>query len=178
MQENTIENEILKMAQTNVNKKIIEEKIKLENKFNSEIEDVKFILELINKKMLYKKDKKGYELITSEIFLKDYLEKETKYTWQRKLEITEPTNKYADYCDSYQLQIEVNGEKYYHIGYIINDFEKELNNKINRINYMTDGLYEIKKDFEELVKQEPIIKKMIEDYYKTNEALNVSKNEI
>ena len=171
MQED-IENKILEMAQKNVNKKISEEKIKLENKINSEIKDVKLILELINKKMLYKKDKKGYELITSEIFFKDYFEKETKYDWQRKLEIKEPTDKYANYCDSYQLQIEVNGEKYYHIGYIINDFEKELSNKINRINYMTDGLYEIKKDFEELVKQEPIIKKMIEDYHKTNETLN------
>ena len=163
MQED-IENKILEMAQKNVNKKISEEKIKLENKINSEIKDVKLILELINKKMLYKKDKK--------IFFKDYFEKETKYDWQRKLEIKEPTDKYANYCDSYQLQIEVNGEKYYHIGYIINDFEKELSNKINRINYMTDGLYEIKKDFEELVKQEPIIKKMIEDYHKTNETLN------
>ena len=66
----------------------------------------------------------------------------------------------------------MNGEKYYHIGYIINSFETELKEKKNKIKYLNDKLWEIEKDFDDFIKQEPIIKKMIEDYYETKKTIN------
>ena len=169
-----IENKILKLAKETANKKLKEEQERIEKKINSEIEDVKFILELINKKMLYKRkgeyyNVKGYELITEDIFLQDYFEKEPKNSWNKKLQIKE-----RDSWDSewYKLEIEVNGEKYFHIGYIISDFEKELNDKKSRIKGISEKLWEIEKDFNEFTKQEPIIKQMIEDYHLIDKTFN------
>lgn len=173
MKEN-IENKILKLAEKSANKKINEEKKRIEDKLKNEIDDVKFILDLINKKMLYKAIRvnyniKQYQLITDEIFLEDYFEKEPKSTWGKKLQVK--NKEYWD-SDSYNLEIEVNGEKYYHIGYIINSFETELKEKKNRVKYLNDKLWEIEKDFDDFIKQEPIIKKMIEDYYETKKTIN------
>lgn len=174
LDEEEIEIKILALAKESANRKIKEEQKKAEEKINSEIEDVKFILELINKKMLYKHkgsywNKKGYELITKEIFLQDYFEKEPKNSWQKKMQIKD--REFFD-SESYKLAIEVNGEKYYHIGYIINDFENELKDKKNRIKNITEKLTEVEKDFDDFTKQELYIKQMIEDYYNTNNSLN------
>ena len=169
-----IENKILKLAKETANKKIKEEQERIENKLNNEIDDVKFILELINKKMLYKRegksyDVKGYKLVTEDIFLQDYFEKEPKNNWEKKLQIQERDGWDNEY---YKLKIEVNGERYFHIGYIINDFETELKNKKNRIERINSDLWEIEKDFNEFTKQEPIIKQMIEDYHLTEKTFN------
>jgi hypothetical protein len=170
-----IKDKLLKIAEENVNKKLVEEQKRRETQIEKEIEDVKFILELIEKKMIYKKiggrwdNPIKYELITKEIFLEDYSKEEPKNSWSKKLQIK--GQEYWD-SDSYKLDIEVNGEHYYHIGYIINDFEEALKNKRNRIKYITDGLNDLEKDFEKLKNQEKNIKGFIEDYNAVNKSLN------
>lgn len=169
-----IENKILKLAKETANKKIKEEKEIIEKRLNNEIDDVKFILELINKKMLYKRkgesyNPKGYELITEDIFLQDYFEKEPKNSWSNRLQIKDRETWDSEY---YEIKIEVNGERYFHIGCIINDFEKELKNKKERIKRINRDLWEIEKDFNDFKKQESIIKQMIEDYHSTEKTLN------
>lgn len=169
-----IENKILKLAKETANKKIKEEQEQIEKKLNNEIEDVKFILELINKRMLYKRkveyyNIKGYELITEDIFLQDYFEKDPKNSWNKKLQIKEKDSWNSEW---YKLEIEVNGERYFHIGYIINDIEKELENKKDRLKRINEDLWKIEKDFDEFKKQEPIIKQMIEDYHLIDKEFN------
>ena len=158
-----IKKKLLEIAQEKVEQKLKEEREKEEARINGEIDKVKFILELIDKKMLYKRigdwrDYK-YEMITQEIFFEDY-SKEPKNTYDKKLEIKD-----LDWnLDNYHLQIEVNGIKYYHIGSLIKDFEEQLKKKTERINYITEGLYDLENEFKELVKQEKMIKSFIEDY--------------
>ena len=170
-----IKNKLLKIAEENVNKKIAEEQKRREKQIEKEIKDVEFILELIEKKMLYKKigdrwdNPRKYELITKEIFFEDYSKIEPKNTWSKKLQIK--GNEYWD-SDSYKLDIEVNGEHYYHIGYIINDFEEVLKEKKDKIKYITNGLHELEEDFEKLKNQEKNIKGFIEDYNAINKSLN------
>ena len=172
--EEDIKQRLLKLAEERVKEKINEERRKTEKQIENEIKDVEFILELIEKKMLYKKIGKNYEknqkfvMITKEIFLEDY-SKEREYDWQRKLEIKD--NEFFD-SENYELKIIVNGVNYYHIGSIIKDFETELKKKIDRIKYVTEGLYDLEKDFEQLKNQEQNIKKFIEDYNEVNKELN------
>lgn len=66
--------------------------------------------------------------------------------------------------DTYDVDIRVNGIRYKHIGSIIKEFEEKLKEKTDRINYITEGLHELKEEFMELVNEEKNIKKFIEDY--------------
>ena len=169
-----IKDKLLKLAKENVNKKMEEEQKRIEKQIKKEEQYVKFILELIEKNMLYKKigdwnNPTKYELITEKIFFEDYAKLEPKNSWSKKLQI-----KGQEYWDSnsYKLEIEVNGEKYFHIGYIINNFENDLKEKRTRIKHITDGLWELEKDFEKLKNQEKNIKGFIEDYNAVNKSLN------
>ena len=158
-----VKEKLYEIAKEKVEQKLKEEREKEEARINGEIDKVKFILELIDKKMLYKRigdwrDYK-YEMITQEIFFEDY-SKEPKNSYDKKLQIKD-----LDWnLDNYHLEIEVNGIKYFHIGKLIKDFEEQLKKKTERINYITEGLYDLENEFKELVKQEKMIKSFIEDY--------------
>lgn len=167
-----IKQELFKIATENVNKKIEEERKKSEEKINREIDDVKFILELIEKRMLYKitgswSESKNFVLITKEIFLEDY-SKEPEYEWQKKLQV----KKTKDWGSTYNLDIIVNGIEYKHIGYIIQDYCSELRKEKERLKDISRELYESEKRFEDMEKQELIIKKFIEDYNNIEKQLN------
>ncbi len=172
---NDLEKELLKIATENVNKKLEEERKKSEEKIKNEIQDVNFILELIEKKMLYKvvgrwsSDEK-FIMITKEIFLKDYTS-EPKENWHKKgITIKDWHGWNLENCD---LKITINDEiEYRHIGYIIKDFTDTLKDKKDRVYRITEGLNDIERKFKELVNQEANIIKFVEDYNSTKEQLN------
>lgn len=169
-----IKRELLKIAEENVNKKLEEERKKNEAKIEMEIKDVNFILELIEKKMLYKvigdwREDQRFEMITKEMFLKDYTS-EPKESWNKR-GIT--IKKWNGWKESYDLEIVINNEiRYKHIGYIIKDFKETLKDKKDRISRITEGLNEIERQFKELVNQETNIMKFVEDYNETQKQLN------
>ena len=170
-----IEQELLKIATENVNKKLEEERKKTEEHIKNEIEDVNFILKLIEKKMLYKvigdwREPQEFKMITKEIFLKDYTS-DPKESWHRKGISIKDRGLTGE--DDYKLKIVINNEiEYKHIGYIIQDFTNELKDKMNRITRITEGLNELEKHFKMLINQEKNIKKFIEDYNEIKEQLN------
>ena len=169
-----IEQKLLKLAEENVNKKMEEERKASELKIKKEIKDVKFILELIEKKMLYKKigDWKNpikFEMITKEIFWNDYTTK-PKDKWRAEGITIKEWDNWG--FDNYNLKIEVNGIKYEHIGYIVTDFINELKEEQRRIATITNGLYELEKHFEELKKQEKNIIGFVNDYNETKKKIN------
>ena len=148
-----VKEKLFEIAKEKVEQKLKAEREKEEARISGEIDKVKFILELIDKKMLYKRigdwcDYK-YEMITQEIFFEDY-SKEPKNSYDKKLEIKD-----LDWdLDNYHLQIEVNGIKYYHIGSLIKDFEEQMKKKTEQIDYITRNLSDLKKEFDELVGKE------------------------
>lgn len=170
-----IERELLKIATENVNKKLEKERKKNEEQIKNEIQDVNLILELIEKKMLYKvigrwsSDEK-FIMITKEIFLKDYTN-EPKESWHQKgIKIKDWHGWNLENCD---LKITVNSEiEYRHIGYIIKDFIETLKEKKDRIYGIIEGLNELEKNFKELVNQEANIMKFVKDYNEIQEQLN------
>lgn len=169
-----IKQELLKIAEENVNKKLEEERKKNEAKIEKEIKDVNFILELIEKKMLYKvigdwREDQRFEMITKEMFLKDYTSEPQENWHKRGITI----KKWNGWKESYDLEIVINDEiRYKHIGYIIKDFTETLKDKKDRISRITEGLNEIERQFKELAKQETNIMKFIKDYNETQEQLN------
>ena len=167
-----IKQELLKIAEENVNKKLEKEMEKNKKRIEKEIEDVNFILELIEKRMLFKitgswSEPKSFVLITKEIFLEDY-SKERKYDWQEKLQV----KKYDNWRDNYKLDIVVNGERYNHIGCLMKEYRDELTKEQERVKEISIKLRESAKRYEELQEQETIIKTFIEDYNNTEKYLN------
>ena len=170
-----VKQELLKIAEENVNRKLEEEMEKNKQRIEKEIEDVKFMLELIEKRMLYKiigswSEPKSFVMITKEIFLEDY-SKEREYKCQEKLQV----KKYDNWQDNYKLEIIVNGTHYSHIGCLMKDYYDELRTEQGRLKDISIKLNESVKRYEELQEQETKIKSFIEDYNKTNKYLN--KNE-
>lgn len=161
-----VEKELLKIATEEVTKKIKTEQEKAENKIKLDIENVKMILDYIEKGMLYKVNKNkitGYQyvLITKEIFFEDYT-KEPEYDWKKGLSIKE----YDDWNDRYKYEFKVNGIEYKHIGGIINNFETKLKKEIERINDLHSRCRELENDFEMLLSQEKNVKGFVENYNK------------
>ena len=148
-------------AYENVNKKIEEEKKETERKINLEINQVEEILKYIKNRLLFKivdDYKKEYKLVDENIFFQDY-SKEPKNSWQRKgLRINyERTRKWEEF-------VQVNGESYYDVRYIIRHYEEEFETLKEKLNKLNESFREIKEQEEKLLKQEPIIKKFIEEY--------------
>ncbi len=167
-----IKQELLKIAEENVNKKLEKEMEKNKERIEKEIKDVNFILELIEKRMLFKitgswSEPKSFVLITKEIFLEDY-SKERKYDWQEKLQVKE----YNNWRDNYKLDIVVNGERYVHIGCLMKEYRDELKKEQERVKEISRELRESAERYEKLQEQETIIKTFIEDYNSTERYLN------
>lgn len=171
-EEKNIKEYLLKIANENVNKNLEEMKKQHEERIKREIEDVNFILELIEKKMIYKVVGEKYVMITKEIFLNDYMS-EPKESWHKKGITIKDWNGWKE---SYDLIITINNEvTYKHIGNVIKDFRNSISEKTRRIQYITDGLWELEQDFNKLVKQEKNIMKFIKDYNEANEVINNDK---
>lgn len=167
-----IKQELLKIAEENVNEKLEKEMEKNKQRIEKEIEDVKFILELIEKRMLFKitgswSEPKSFVLITKEIFLEDY-SKEREYKWQEKLQV----KKYDNWRDNYKLDIIVNGEHYNHIGCLMQEYRNKLKEEQERVEGISRKLRESEKRYEALQEQETTIKNFIEDYNNTEKYLN------
>lgn len=169
-----LKNKLLKIATENVNKKLEEELKNNQQQIKEEIKDVNFILELIDKQMLYKvvgewRNEK-FEMITKEEFIKDYTS-EPKSDWHKKGIKIKSWNGFGN--DNYKLDITINDEiKYKHIGYIIKDFTERLKDKEEKIYKITEGLNELEIDFEKLKNQEKNIIKFVNDYKNAEGIIN------
>ena len=165
MEEN-IKNKLLKIAEDKAIEKLNQEREKNEKKIKEETQYVETILKMIDRKMLYKvteNDRKyqKFILITEDIFFQDYMNEPKESYYNKGIQLKD----YKDFCyDNYEVDIKVNGIRYKHIGSIIQEFEKELKEKIRRIICITERLWDLEQEFKELANQEKNIKKFIEDY--------------
>jgi len=160
MTKEDIISKIKEQAYENVNKKLEEEQKRTEEKINKEIDIVEEILGYIANKMIFKKPKYGeYILVDEKMFFEDY-SSEPKNSWSTKLAIWHERQR------KYDSFITVNGEDYYDIRYIINDYEETFKNYTRRLNDKMTGLRDIERKVEELKQQEPKIKALIEQYKK------------
>lgn len=158
-----IVSKIKELAYENVNKKIEEEKKETERKINEEIEIVEEILKYIKNKLLFKKVGDNwngkYVLATEEMFFEDY-NKKSEYNWRNGLLIKHNREKKWDEF------IKVNGESYYDVRYIIRNYEEDFNYLDERLIRLKSEFREIEAKKDKLLKEEPKIKRLLEQYQK------------
>ena len=154
---------IKESAYENVNKKMEEERKRVERVINNEVKDVERCLKYIENKMVYKIIKtnryttKEYRLADENTFFEDY-NKELEYEWQRGIKFRDPSKNPA------RPLFEVNREDYYDIRYIINHYEERVNDYTRKLNSLNNQFEEIKEKADKLLEQELYIKKLIEQY--------------
>lgn len=153
---------IKEAACENVNHKLEEERKRVENKINHELVDVERCLQYINNKLVYKiigdwYSTKEYRLADENMFFEDYT-KEVKNDWNRGIKFYDISSKPTEPL------FKVNGESYYDMRYIIKNYEEKFNRYAEQLNSLRDRFAEISKAADELKKQTPHIKKLIEQY--------------
>lgn len=158
MQKEDIISKIKETAYENVNKKVEEERKRTEEKINKELTVVEEILGYINNKMLFIKPDYGeYVLVDEKMFFEDY-SKEPENSWNKGLTINH------DRKNKYDCFIKVNENRYYDIRYIIRNYEEDFECCRKRIDNLVTGIREIENKVENLKRQEPKIKKLLEQY--------------
>lgn len=152
---------IRELALKSVNEKKERELKQIEQKINSEIDIVETVLKYIKNKLLFKIKPENYNgdfiLVTEEMFFEDY-NKTPKYSFENKLEIRHKRENNWDYF------INVKGEKYYDIRYLIRNYEQEYNNAKNQIDRLYDNIRNISDTVDFLKRKELKVKKLIQEY--------------
>lgn len=157
---------IKESAYANVNKKLEEERKKVEDRINNELKDVEKCLQYIRNKMVYKTTGSNiwntkYILVDENIFFEDYTN-ESEYHWNKGIIFSNPNSK------PYEPLFKVNGHSYYDMRYIIRHYEETFNSYSRRLNDLYEKFNEIKEAAENLKRQEPHIKELIEQYKQVN----------
>ena len=153
---------IKEAAYDNVNKKLEEERKKIEDKINHELEDVERCLQYIKNKMVFKivGDRykvKEYKLVDETMFFEDY-SMEPQYNWNKGIKFPDTKSK------PYEPLFYVNGEGYYDMRYIIRHYEDKFETYSRRLDDLREKFNELEEAAKNLKMQEPYIKKLIEQY--------------
>ena len=154
---------IKEQAYENVNRKIEEERKKTENKINRELDDVNKCIELINQKMIFKKNTKNYSydyvLATPDMFFEDYSKEND--SWDKGIKFPEKKYLYSPYFT-------VNGEKYYDVRYIIGAYENDVTNLKRRSDNLWRTINEIESEMDDMIKAQHQVKKLLQEYQELN----------
>ena len=157
--------DLMSLAQSMADRKYEQEREQLAKTISGELEEVQKAIEMVKSGLCYKKVVLNggwtvrYEFATEEMLINDYL--------------TEPKNSYTrrgitfqtfDAKKPWDRIFVVNGENYYDMRHILQRYENDVIEERNRIIRYNDQLNEIISKFDELMKQYPLIKKMMEDW--------------
>lgn len=119
-------------------------------------------VELIQQNLMYKEVSEGYfrhyVFATEEMFFEDFIKK-PKYEWQAGI-------KFDDNSTSHDYEkgaFVVNGEKYYDIRYLLHKYVADVKALKNRITQYEGDLSDIIKDFDRMIEQRPMIKRLLEE---------------
>lgn len=153
---------IKEAATEKISKKVEEEKKKLEERISNELTSVERCLQYIKNKMVFKIIEsryavKEYIIADEETFFKDY-NKEVDYSWVKGITFCDPNSK------PYEPVFKVNGEAYYDMRYIVRHYEETFNRYSEDLKRLRENFSQIEAKAESLKKQEPHIKKLIEQY--------------
>lgn len=159
---NTIIELARKQAEEQYNKKV--EQLNAQMKADEEV--IQKVLLLIKNKTLYKTDRNHhYHLVTEDIFKQDYL-KDTD-SWRKGVRFLS-----SDTTRLYNTGlVEVNGERYYDIRYILENYEKDINKRKDKLIRLQDELIRLQDEIRniedsltELKREFPSIKVAIEEW--------------
>ena len=157
--------DLMSLAQSMADRKYEQEREQLAKTISGELDEVQKAIEMVKSGLCYKKVvldggwTTRYEFATEEMLIADYLnEPKSRYT-QRGI-----TFEKFDAKEPWKRVFVVNGEAYYDMRHILKRYEQDVMDERNRIIRYNDQLNEIISKFDELMKQYPLIKKMMEDW--------------
>ena len=155
---------IKESAYENVNKKLEEERKIVENKINNELKDVERCLQYIQNKMVFKiigdgYSTKKYVLADENTFFADYTQ-ESEYNWNKGIIFSDSSSK------PYEPLFKVNGASYYDMRYVLRHYEETFEQYARELKYLREKFDKISEAADNLIKQEPHIKRLIEEYKK------------
>jgi hypothetical protein len=157
--------DLMSIAKSLADKKYELERQQLEKTISGELEEVQRAIEMVKSGLCYKKVVLDggwitrYEFATEEMLINDYLT-EPKHSYTRRGIIFQQ----FDAKKPWDRIFVVNGEDYYDMRHILQRYENDVIEERNRIIRYNDQLNEIISKFDELIKQYPLIKKMMEDW--------------
>ena len=167
---------LLETAQKMADKKIEQQKKKITEKVNQELDDVKTAVEMVKSGLCYKVEDDGwcrrYVYATEEMLIKDYL--------------SEPKNGYCrrgvsfedyDPKSPWRCIFTVNGYHYYDMRYILEKYEKDVIEERNRITRYNDSLTTMINEFDRLVREHRAIKRMLDDWTARQAEQEVKKSD-
>lgn len=165
--------DLLTIAEAQIAEKQVKEIENIKKRLEEDKEIIKRAIELVNTHTLYKQIDTGrftykYVLATEEILKADYLKEPEKYSSYKGIRFLND-----NYQKPYNTGIlDVNGERYYDIHFVIEAYEKQINQKANALNSMFDKIRDLREEIEVLEKNFPSLKQAIiewQEYQKVNE---------
>ena len=159
MDNKDIISKIKEKAYDNVNKKLEEERKRTEDRINNELADVEKCLSYINNRLVYKvittKNYRTtkYVLADEDMFFDDY-NKETN--WYKGI--------YFPNDEKYLFR--VNGEEYYDVRYLMEDYRKEFEEYRSDLARLCKIFRELEEGYKTLIAQESNVKSMLEQLKK------------
>lgn len=151
---------MLKIANDASKAKIKQEKEELAKKHAQQKVTLERIAEYIDSGLVYKEIgdhwRKKYQLVTEEILLADYTGAPAS-SYNSRTFIGKET-------DSGDFAVLVNGHKYLHVGNLIKNHLKNIENAIAKSYHETDLLTRKRDALQVMMKEESKVKKMLENY--------------
>lgn len=155
---NKIRTKLLRIANKAYKEKLEKGKSEMELIFSKDKTVLKQILEIVEKRIVYKNVGENYRpkyiVITEEILLQDYTT-EREHQWSRETSIGE---------DKGELIIKVNGISYYHLSGLLKKQKEDIEKCIENNSWERGKLYEKREALKHLEEAEPAIKKIILEY--------------
>ena len=165
--------DLLTIAEAQIAEKQVKEIENIKKRLEEDKETIKRAIELVNTHTLYKEIDTGrftykYVLATEEMLKADYLKEPERFSYKGIRFLND------NYKKPYNTGIlEVNGEKYYDIHFVIEAYEKRINEKADALNSMFSRIRDLREEIEVLERNFPSLKQAIiewQEYQKVNKT--------
>lgn len=155
----TTQDEINKMIDDSIKAKTENAIEDIKKSYKEDCKKMNKALTIINDNLVYKIINGVYVLATPEMLYNDYVNPKDDYC--DKLGIT--------FNDNYEYRpsngmFKVNGEIYYGVRFLLNNYQKDIDDFKNKLNYYKDKIIEIQDDYKNMINQLPKIKQLMQEY--------------
>ena len=170
---------LLEIAEAQIAEKQAKEIEEVKERIKKDKEVIARAIQLVKDHTLYKKVTSdygwsySYVLVTEEMLKEDYLKNPVSFS-RRGIYFYDKDEKYRKYNTGI---LKVNGETYYDIRYALEDYERELVEKKNRVESLVEDIRNIENDIKGMNKLFPSLKKSIEEWQEYQSKMSIEEYE-
>lgn len=173
--ENNVMDKVLAITNKGLQERIERETREAHERAERDREIVEKAIALIQQNLMYKdvgcSGSHHYVLATEEMFFQDFMKK-PEYEWRRGI-------KFADDDEKVHLSgsFVVNGERYYDMRYLLDKYTRDIETRQQEICAYNDRLHELRRRYDDLVRQRPAIERMIKEWTAAQEEVESCSEE-